>query len=71
MDTKITNKKSRYVEYHEMRETANRVYRDMALLIQADTTIADSVMGRGRENRALLKAIKTRLNEVSVLAEEE
>lgn len=71
MDTKITNKKSRYVEYREMQETANRVYRDMALLIQADTTIADSVMGRGRENRALLKAIKTRLNEVSVLAEEE
>ena len=54
-----------------MQDTANRVYRDMALLIEADTTIADSVMGRGSENRALLKAIKTRLNEVSVLAEEE
>jgi hypothetical protein len=43
---------------------ANRIYRDMALIIGADTTIADSLMGRGSENRALMKAIKEKLNEL-------
>ena len=52
----------------EMNE-ACRVYRDMAKTIGADTRIADALMGRGSENRALLRAIYQRLNEV--IGEEE
>jgi hypothetical protein len=52
----------------EMNE-ANEVYRKMAKTIGADTTQADSVMGRGTENRLLLRAIYQRLNEV--IGEEE
>ena len=37
--------------------------------IGADTEIADNLMGRGSENRALLRAIYQRLNEV--IGEEE
>ena len=37
------------------------------LFIEADPTIADSVMGRGTRNRALLKAIKERLNELEII----
>ena len=48
-------------------ELAHRIYRDFALFIEADTTIADSVMGRGTRNKALLKAIKDRLNELEIL----
>lgn len=48
---------------------ANKVYRAMAETIGADTEIADNLMGRGSENRALLKAIYQRLNEV--IGEEE
>lgn len=48
-------------------ELAHRIYRDFALFIEADTTIADSVMGRGTRNRALLKAIKERLNELEII----
>jgi hypothetical protein len=47
----------------EMNE-ANEVYRNMAKTIGADTTQADAVMGRGTENRLLLRAIYQRLNEV-------
>ena len=36
---------------------ANKVYRAMAETIGADTEIADNLMGRGSENRALLRAI--------------
>ena len=43
---------------------ANKVYRAMAETIGADTEIADNLMGRGSENRALLRAIYQRLNEV-------
>ena len=43
---------------------ANKVYREMAKTIGADTTQADAVMGRGTENRLLLRAIYQRLNEV-------
>ena len=43
---------------------ANEVYREMAKTIGADTTQADAVMGRGTENRLLLRAIYQRLNEV-------
>jgi hypothetical protein len=52
----------------EMNE-ANEVYRNMAKTIGADTTQADAVMGRGTENRLLLRAIYQRLNEV--IGEEE
>ena len=48
---------------------ANKVYRAMAKTIDADTEIADNLMGRGSENRALLRAIYQRLNEV--IGEEE
>lgn len=48
---------------------ANKVYRAMAETIGADTEIADNLMGRGSENRALLKAIYQRLNEI--IGEEE
>lgn len=48
---------------------ACRIYRDMAKAIGADTRIADALMGRGSENRALLRAIYQRLNEV--IGEEE
>ena len=48
---------------------ANKVYRAMAETIGADTEIADNLMGRGSENRALLRAIYQRLNEV--IGEEE
>ena len=48
---------------------ANKVYRAMAETIDADTEIADNLMGRGSENRALLRAIYQRLNEV--IGEEE
>ena len=48
---------------------ANKVYRAMAETIGADTEIADNLMGRGSENRALLRAIYHRLNEV--IGEEE
>lgn len=48
---------------------ANKIYRDMAEAIGADTSIADSVMGRGTENKALVRAIYQRLNEV--IGEEE
>tara|TARA_R100001509_G_scaffold51421_2_gene28199 strand:+ start:347 stop:556 length:210 start_codon:yes stop_codon:yes gene_type:complete len=48
---------------------ANKVYRAMAKTIGADTEIADNLMGRGSENRALLRAIYQRLNEV--IGEEE
>jgi|TARA_B100000424_G_C22868866_1_gene462732 hypothetical protein len=48
---------------------ANKVYRAMAKTIDADTEIADNLLGRGSENRALLKAIYLRLNEV--IGEEE
>jgi len=43
---------------------ANQIYRDMALLIEADTSVADVLMGRGSENRALIRAIRIRLNEL-------
>lgn len=52
----------------EMNE-ANDAYRTMAKVIGADTTQADAVMGRGTENRLLLRAIYQRLNEV--IGEEE
>tara|TARA_A100001037_G_scaffold296784_1_gene317782 strand:- start:722 stop:952 length:231 start_codon:yes stop_codon:yes gene_type:complete len=52
----------------EMNE-ANRIYREMAEAIGADTSIADAVMGRGTENKALVRAIYQRLNEV--IGEEE
>tara|TARA_Y100000114_G_scaffold147822_1_gene160060 strand:+ start:4235 stop:4453 length:219 start_codon:yes stop_codon:yes gene_type:complete len=52
----------------EMNE-ANETYRKMAKTIGADTTQADAVMGRGTENKLLLRAIYQRLNEV--LGEEE
>tara|TARA_Y100000114_G_scaffold21740_1_gene17518 strand:+ start:2213 stop:2422 length:210 start_codon:yes stop_codon:yes gene_type:complete len=48
---------------------ANKVYRAMAKTIGADTEIADNLIGRGSENRALLKAIYQRLNEI--IGEEE
>ena len=48
---------------------ANEVYRAMAKTIGADTEIADNLMGRGAENKALLRAIYQRLNEV--IGEEE
>ena len=48
---------------------ANKVYRAMAETIGADTEIADNLMGRGSDNRALLRAIYQRLNEV--IGEEE
>jgi len=48
---------------------ANKVYRAMAETIDADTEIADNLMGRGAENKALLRAIYQRLNEV--IGEEE
>jgi len=48
---------------------ANKIYRDMAEAIGADTSIADAVMGRGTENKALVRAIYQRLNEV--IGEEE
>ena len=48
---------------------ANKVYRAMAKTIGADTEIAYNLMGRGSENRALLRAIYQRLNEV--IGEEE
>lgn len=44
-------------------------YRHMAKIIGADTSVADSLMGRGAENKALLRAIYQRLNEV--IGEEE
>ena len=47
----------------EMNE-ANRIYSEMASAIKADTTIADQLMGRGSENRALLRTIRNRLNEM-------
>jgi NMD protein affecting ribosome stability and mRNA decay len=53
---------------YEMND-ANKVYRAMAETIGADTEIADNLMGRGSENRALLRAIYQRLNEV--IGEEE
>lgn len=43
---------------------ANETYRKMAKTIGADTTQADAVMGRGTENRLLLRAIYQRLNEI-------
>ena len=43
---------------------ANETYRNMAKTIGADTTQADAVMGRGTENRLLLRAIYQRLNEI-------
>jgi len=52
----------------EMNE-ANKTYRDMAKRIGADTSTADAVMGRGTENRLLLRAIYERLNEL--IGEEE
>ena len=52
----------------EMNE-ANDAYRTMAKFIGADTTQADAVMGRGTENKLLLRAIYQRLNEV--IGEEE
>ena len=52
----------------EMNE-ACKVYRAMAKTIGADTEVADNLMGRGSENRALLRAIYERLNEV--IGEEE
>lgn len=52
----------------EMNE-ANNAYRTMAKFIGADTTQADAVMGRGTENKLLLRAIYQRLNEV--IGEEE
>ena len=48
---------------------ANKVYRAMAKTIGADTEISDNLIGRGSENRALLRAIYQRLNEV--IGEEE
>ena len=36
----------------------------MAKTIGADTTQADAVMGRGTENKLLLRAIYQRLNEI-------
>ena len=48
---------------------ANKVYRAMDKTIDADTEIEDNLLGRGSENRALLKAIYLRLNEV--IGEEE
>ena len=47
----------------EMNE-ANRIYREMAEAIGADTSIADAVMGRGTENKALVRCIYQRLHEV-------
>ena len=52
----------------EMNE-ACATYRAMAKTIGADTSVADSLMGRGAENKALLRAIYQRLNEV--IGEEE
>lgn len=52
----------------EMNE-ACRIYRDMAKVIGADTRTADALTGRGSENKALLRAIYQRLNEV--IGEEE
>ena len=52
----------------EMNE-ANKIYRAMAEAIGADTSIADAIMGRGSENKALVRAIYQRLNEV--IGEEE
>ena len=52
----------------EMNE-ANKTYRAMAKTIGADTSTADAVMGRGTENRLLLRAIYERLNEL--IGEEE